>query len=495
MRMRLLSLLMVLTWMIAVEAQELPVDSICLVDSIAYEVPESLPTEQKKHPWLAVGEVIGSNIITNLFSRYILKEPFAKSTLKSARNNFNAGLAWDDDSFYVNNVGHPYQGSAYFNAARSNGLNFWQSLPYTTFGSVTWEFFCEIEQPSINDLITTTISGALFGEVSHRMSLQFIDERNTGLKRFFSEFASTLVNPVGEFNRLISGRAWKVSSNVSDEHIAIYNLTLGDRCLIASDDLSNRGHQLFVTLTMECGDVADGENHFNPYDFFSFDGSFAFGKKQHLLPHLHVIGRICSMPVLTKDNARGEFGLYQYYHYEDTRLPGDSVRTPFPFGEMASLGPGFMFVFPHVTPHITIEQRIFTKAILLGASKSDYYQFYYRTYNMGSGFGATTMSKMTWKNVLDLQLKAHYMHLFTWRGYEPRDISVIEFDTYNYLNVLGDRSDARQFNLDLQVMAFLSSNMGIALGASYYNRHTHYKYHPGQQATSYEFRAGLGWRF
>ena len=302
-------LLVALTWMLAVEAQELPADSTCLADSMAYEMPESLPTEQQKHPWRATGEVIGSNIITNLFSRFILREPFANTSLKTIRNNIKAGFAWDDDYFYVNNVGHPYQGSAYFNAARDNGYNFWQSLPFTTFGSLTWEFFCEKEHPSINDLITTTLSGTLFGEVSHRMSLQFIDESDTGLKRFFREFATTLVNPVGEFNRLISGRAWKVRRKVSDEHDAVYSLTLGDRCLIASDDMSYRRHQVFVTLTMECGDVADGENHFNPYDFFSFDGSFAFGKKQHLLSHLHLTGRICSMPILTKENARGELGL------------------------------------------------------------------------------------------------------------------------------------------------------------------------------------------
>ena len=98
-------------------------------------------------------------------------------------------------------------------------------------------------------------------------------------------------------------------------------------------------------------------------------------------------------------------------------------------------------------------------------------------------------------SVLNLQLKAHYMRLYTWKGYEPRDISVIKFDTFNYLNVLGDRSDAHLLNLDLQAVFILSSDIGLALGSTFTTRRTHYKYHPRHQADGYEFRAGLEWHF
>ena len=501
---RLFILLMSLAWTIAIEAQHQPSDTICLGDTLISEMADSLPTKASIHPWRTTGEIVLANGVTYLLGRYVFKMPFSQTTLKTTRNNFKSGFAWDDDNFYVNMAGHAYHGSVYFNAARSNGMNFWQSVPYTTVGSVIWEYLGENEQPSINDVICTTFSGSFMGEITHNMYHQLIDDSERGMKRFFREATAAILNPVGEFHRVISGQAWKVKRNViddttgtspTDKQEAIYSLTLGDRCLISSEESSSRRHQPFLTFTMEYGDVADGEKHCSPYDFFIFDSSIAIGKGQHLLSHLFMLGRLCSTPAFTKENARGEFGLYQFFDYDDTRLPGNSTHTPFPFGEIVSFGPGVMFSFPKIAPRIAIEQRFFTKGIVLGAIKSDYYKYYNRTYNMGSGFGALSQSKMTWKNVGNLQLKAQYMHLFTWKGYEPRDLSEIHFNKSNYLNVLGDRSNARLLCLSLQTAAFVSQEVGITLGASYYSRHTHYKYFPNHQASSYEMRAGVEWHF
>jgi len=40
----------------------------------------------------------------------------------------------------INQFGHPYQGGNYFSAGRANGLSFWESVPLTVLGSVTWEW-------------------------------------------------------------------------------------------------------------------------------------------------------------------------------------------------------------------------------------------------------------------------------------------------------------------------------------------------------------------
>ena len=85
----------------------------------------------------------------------------------SIKNNFKTGPVWDTDKFSTNLVAHPYHGSLYFNAARSNGMNFWQSIPFAAGGSLMWEFFMENEPPSINDLMATTFGGVELGEITY----------------------------------------------------------------------------------------------------------------------------------------------------------------------------------------------------------------------------------------------------------------------------------------------------------------------------------------
>jgi len=36
-------------------------------------------------------------------------------------NNISYGFEWDDNTFQVNQFGHPYQGNNYFNAGRATG--------------------------------------------------------------------------------------------------------------------------------------------------------------------------------------------------------------------------------------------------------------------------------------------------------------------------------------------------------------------------------------
>ena len=58
------------------------------------------------------------------------------------------GWVWDLDDFLVNQIGHPYQGSNYYNTGRANGLSFWESAGVTAFGSGTWEYFGETNHAS-----------------------------------------------------------------------------------------------------------------------------------------------------------------------------------------------------------------------------------------------------------------------------------------------------------------------------------------------------------
>ena len=123
----------------------------------------------KKRYWQAAAEVTGINAAVQLFDRYVTREEFAQTTLRSIRRNFTDGMVWDNDVFITNLFAHPYHGNLYFNAARTNGLTFWESAPYALGGSLMWEFLGETEPPAINDIIATTCGGMAIGEMTHRL--------------------------------------------------------------------------------------------------------------------------------------------------------------------------------------------------------------------------------------------------------------------------------------------------------------------------------------
>lgn len=133
-------------------------------------------------------EIIAFNFFIWAWDRYPLQKNYAKTGPSIWKRNFREGWKWDDNNWNVNFVGHPYQGSYYFVAARSAGYSFYTSMLFTMFGSWSWEFFCETEYPAPNDLVTTTVGGSLYGEMLFRLS-----------QRLFSKPDPTAIDQVGSF--------------------------------------------------------------------------------------------------------------------------------------------------------------------------------------------------------------------------------------------------------------------------------------------------------
>ena len=104
----------------------------------------------EKHPWIAALQATGINLLVHGFDRFVMNEEFAKVNMHTIHKNFQKGFVWDNDQFSTNLFAHPYHGNLYYNAARSNGLSFWESAPYALGGSLMWEFCGEIEPPAIN---------------------------------------------------------------------------------------------------------------------------------------------------------------------------------------------------------------------------------------------------------------------------------------------------------------------------------------------------------
>jgi hypothetical protein len=72
---------------------------------------------------------------------------------------------WDSDEWYLNYIGHPYFGAAYYTRARERGFNEFESFLYSALASAMYEFGVEAiyERPSYQDLIVTPVGGALLG--------------------------------------------------------------------------------------------------------------------------------------------------------------------------------------------------------------------------------------------------------------------------------------------------------------------------------------------
>lgn len=89
------------------------------------------------------------------------------------KNTFTKPPVFDHDKWYINYMAHPYQGALFYNAVRSQNAKIWQSGLFCLGHVLVYEYLIEggAEQPSIQDLIVTPISGILLGEAIHRATM------------------------------------------------------------------------------------------------------------------------------------------------------------------------------------------------------------------------------------------------------------------------------------------------------------------------------------
>ena len=154
---------------------------------------------------VALFEGLLVNVSVNRFNAWVLKDSTAEVSPDTWRSNLRNGWDWDRDNFLVNMLGHPYNGSLYFAAARSNGLSYWAGVPLTFFHSVVWEYFGETTRPSLNDLVDTGLGGIALGEMFHRVAATIRNNEQGGGSRFLRELAALPFDPVGSVNRMFGG--------------------------------------------------------------------------------------------------------------------------------------------------------------------------------------------------------------------------------------------------------------------------------------------------
>ena len=132
--------------------------------------------------------VLGVGMVSVLWSMPSKITKWDKEQIRKDRNFFNkykeniqSGPIWDRDELWINYIGHPLSGAAYYTMCRQNALNKSQCFLYTTVMSTFyWEYGFEAlaEIPSKQDLIITPLAGSLLGEAFHKLKQNI--KRNKG---------------------------------------------------------------------------------------------------------------------------------------------------------------------------------------------------------------------------------------------------------------------------------------------------------------------------
>ena len=455
------------------------------------------PRQPKPHPWKAAAEVVGINSFVHCYDRFIAREDFAKTTLNTIRDNFKRGFVWDNDNFNTNLFAHPYHGNLYFNAARTNGLNFWESYPYTLGGSLMWEFFGEKTPPSINDLLATSIGGTAIGETTYRISSIVLDDSKRGWNRIWREVVAGLVNPVRLVNRLISGKAWLVrtTKHKYHDHDAIplgFEASTGVRYLAEKGSFEHGIYTPYINLLFHYGDPLSDES--KPYDFFNAEVTFGLSDRQPLVNAIHLIGQLWNTSICTNEKLLMKFGFYQHFNfYNSEAIKEEKDIIPYRIGEAASVGAGLVYRIPHLTHGVSLEQRLFLNGIILGGSLSDHFHVMERDYSLGSGFSAKLHSIVELGNWGRLSLYADMYKLFTWKGFDEE--AVAKLDNLELVNAQGDAGNATLVVLNPRLQVNVTRHLLVDLYGSYFYRRSIYFDHDNVSMKTFELRGGLTYEF
>ncbi len=439
----------------------------------------------KKHFFRAAGEVVGLNLGLWAFDRYVTHGDYAYISLRSIRDNFKHGFKWDNDNMGDNMFLHPYHGNLYFNAARSNGYNYWQSGLFAIGGSAMWEMCMECEYPSTNDIIATPIGGMAIGEVMFRASDIVIKDNATGWERAGREAAAFLISPMRGLTRLLTGDMWKRRATTGrlfgTPNVAI-ELSAGMRWLEFRDHVFDEGLGGTLWVNVEYGDRFEASST-KPYDYFNFSINLNFQKRQPVLGQINIKGRLLARELLQDRDTYMSIGMYQHFDYYDSDTISDVTnKVPYKFGTPASVGVGVL-LRDIERKYVIVDAFAHTNAVILGAVLSDHYQVDQRNYNLASGFsGKAGLNLVVKKDKFSFSAEYDYYRLFTWKTY-ARHTNLKTVD-YRTINVQGDKSTAYFAEAKVRASLKLRDRLYLTAMFTMYNRSTHYRDYDHMRSTT-----------
>ena len=447
------------------------------------QLPDSVDVARLNHKafWRASAEVVGFNLALWSFDRYIRHGEYSYISWNTIKENFRHGFEWDNDQLLTNIFAHPYNGSLYYNAARSNGYNFWQSSLFTIGGSAMWEMFMEREYPSTNDIIATPVGGTALGEVLYRLSDLVIDDRTEGWERAGREVAAFVLSPMRGLTRVVTGRAW-MQRDTPGRRFGIppvnLSFSLGARLLLFHDYKQYVKGGMTGRVSIEYGDRF-AKRTVQPYDYFTFLLDFDVMKGQPLLSRLEIHGRLLSKEIYDSPKSHVSVGMYQHFDFMDSDTISPQTKSnklfeclvPYKLGVPASLGAG-------ITGRYTesgvwhIEGNAHVNAVFLGGILTDFYRNDERNYNWGTGFsvkgGASCFNRPLG---LNMGANIRFYKIYTLKGC---DLDYLEYPDLLEPNRQGDKCNTGFFTLNFHCNYRLWHNLYATFNLDWYKRRSHY---------------------
>jgi len=148
-------------------------------------------------------------VLPESISKWDKEEIKNSGFLTKWKQNVSQKPVVDKDDFFINYVGHPISGAAYYTIARNLGYSKFESFGYSVMMSTFfWEYGVEAlaERPSIQDLILTPVLGSLLGEMFYSWAKKIQNENNgevLGSKKL-GKVILFLLNPAGGISNSIN---------------------------------------------------------------------------------------------------------------------------------------------------------------------------------------------------------------------------------------------------------------------------------------------------
>lgn len=345
------------------------------------EIAKSDSLVKREFVW-AASEVVGLNLGVWSVDHYIAQKEWANISWRSVEHNLKSGFVFDDSEFLMNQFLHPYHGNLYYNSARSNGYNFWESAPFALTGSFMWEMFMEIEEPSNNDLITTTMGGIMLGEITWRVSSLILDDNASGSERFWRELSAGLVNPVRGFNRLLNGQTKGKTHRKNQEWQPVMGeISLGGNTVGKDLDLNNGEETPLLKVQFIYGSPFIKEER-EPFDYFNLHLGINLSKENtisNFYGDALLYGRnfnfLDNSEEIKQDNLGGIFQHFDYLANEVYKISASGV------------GGGIISRYP-AYDGMELMTSVHGSLVFLGGSNSSYALESGRDYNLGSGYSS-----------------------------------------------------------------------------------------------------------
>ena len=319
----------------------------------------------------AAGGVLAANASVWGANRFAKDEPSARIGTRSWGRNLGRGFTWDADGFINNQLGHPYHGGLYFNAARINGYGFWESVPFVVAGSLLWEFLGETTAPSINDLVNTTMGGVALGEISDRLSSRVLQDGGT-----WRGLTAVALSPAGEAQRMLGAvrRPERIALAGMDAPTPLDRLAIG---YLSQGAGGAAEAQAFVEFTSQERSPFD-EAVRRPFDAFEFEVEVTTGEPA-IVTRTRAAGLLARRFLWRAERSQLVAGVFQEYDYVNV--------SSYEFGGQ-SLSGGLLY---RRTWGAATEIRLGAqlRGLVLGGISSDHVERAGRGYDYGPGLGST----------------------------------------------------------------------------------------------------------